>query len=131
MNSKYKLGIIELFYPARHINSLNTKNHPFNGYYICTYTMSVNNFFNKKLLYLIIDSYKKLYMDYYIEYNFTEHYFHPNFNEIISHDNYFDIKIIEIIYENNKKIILDKTCHLKIFQKKFKKYYYSKYLIYE
>ena len=128
-NSTYTLGIIELFYPPRHLDLLNVHIHPDNGYYVCPVTISLKNFYNIKLVNFIKNSFILLYNDQFIEYNCDYHYFHPNFKNIIQSEDYFNIKILKIININsNKNIIIDKTFFLKIFQRKFKKYFYKKYL---
>ena len=127
-NSKYTLGIIELFYPVRHLDSFNITHHENNGYYICSMPISLRNFYNKKLINIIKDSYKLLYKEQFIDYHYDYHYFHPNFENMITNDDYFNIKILKIININYKKnIVIDKTFFLKILQRKFKKYFYKKY----
>ena len=43
-NSRFKLGIIELFYPIRHEELYNIKEHNKNGYYLCSLNISIRNF---------------------------------------------------------------------------------------
>ena len=127
-NSKYKLGIIELFFPVRHNESYSTLEHKSNGYYSCSLNISLNNFYNKTLLKLLCSTYVLFYEENYIYNDLCYHYFHPNFENIVKNDNYFNVKIIHLIKENNNNIVIDKTIYLKLFQKKFKKYYYKKLL---
>lgn len=125
-NSEYKLAIIELFYPIKHLDCLYVTKHINNGNYILELPLSLRNFYNKKLIDMIIKSYKIFYQNKFVDFNFDYHYFHPNFKNIIANENYFNIKIIKIIYINYNKIIIDKTFYLKIFQRKFRKYFHQK-----
>ena len=125
-NSYYRLGIIELFFPNRHSKEINIREHYLNGYYICTTPISIHNFYHKKFISLIKDAYKLLYNDY-IGYELNNHYFHKNFRNIIDSDNYFDVKIIQIIFINDFKLIIDKTFFLRILQRKWKKYFYENF----
>lgn len=131
-NSYYKLGIIELFFPNRHLEDFNIYEHELNGYFICTLEINLTNFYNKKLMYLLKKSYKIFYEKNFIDYEKNNHYYHKNFKNIVDDDNYFNVKIIKIINTNNLKIIIDKTHYLRIIQKKWKKYCYmkKKYLYY-
>ena len=123
--SKFCIGIIELFYPIRHIESYVTLDHINNGYYYCSLQISLNNFYNKKLMNLLYETYVTFYETNFIENGFCYHYFHPNFESIVSNKYYFQPKIIQILKRNNKEIIIDKTFYLKLLQKKWKNYYYN------
>lgn len=124
-NSRFKLGIIELFYPIRHEELYNIKEHSKNGYYLCSLNISIRNFFNKTLIDLLYQTHILFYNKSFINNGLCYHYFHPNFENIVKNENYFNIKIIEIFYIDNKEIIVDKTFFLKLLQKKWKKYYYN------
>ena len=125
-NSYYRLGIIELFFPNRHSNEINVQEHNLNGYNVCSTPISIHNFYNKKFIVLIKEAYKLLYEDY-ISYELENHYFHKNFKNIVLDDNYFDVKIIQIIFINDFKLIIDKTFFLRILQRKWKKYFYKNF----
>lgn len=135
-NSYYRLGIIELFFPNRHLKEINVREHYLNGHYICTTPISITNFYNNNFIFLIKNAYKLLYNEY-IDYELNNHYFHKNFKNIIDNDNYFNVKIIQIIFINDFKLIIDKTFFLRILQRKWKKYFYknfkyiSNYLFYD
>jgi len=127
-NSRFKLGIIELFFPIRHNESYTTNNHEKNGYYTLSLNIGLFSFYNKVLIDLIINTYNLFYKESYINNGLCYHYFHPNFENIVKNEKYFDVKIIEILQMNNKEIIIDKTFYLRLLQKKFRKYYYKKLL---
>lgn len=129
-NSEYKLGIIELFFPNRHLDSFNVFEHQLNGFYICTLYIGLNNFYNKKLIGLIQESYKMFYDNKFIDFELDNHYYHPNFKHIVKNDNYFNIKLLKVININNNEIIIDITYFLRIIQRKWKKYYYKNYHLY-
>ncbi len=81
-NSNYKLGIIELFFPNRHLDSFNVFEHKLNGHFLCTLNISLNNFYNKTFIGLIQESYRMFYDNKFIDFELDNHYYHPNFKNI-------------------------------------------------
>lgn len=133
MSSKYELGICELY--NSHIHGYTDKSYiHIDGHYIIFWLITSESF-------MVCDDYKdviSLLLDgYYIYMNNTHHPTIRNYNNIIKSENYIKLNIIEKIELDSGEIIaIIKTFWIKIFQRKWKKYYselikkikYNKYI---
>ncbi len=121
--SKYKLGIIELYFPPRHDESLCYYNPKNIGHYTCVLPITLRTFYNKRCIDLMIHNYYHYYETHFFNLHINDHLYHPNFENMVKNTNYFNVKIIHVIQEKERNHVIDKTSFFKIFQRKLKKYY--------
>lgn len=120
MKSKYELGICELY--NSHIHGFTKSSYiHMDGHYIVYWSIDLDSFMfcddYKDVISLLVDGY-------YIYINNTRHPTIRNYNNIIKRVNYIKLDIIECIEIDSGEIIaIIKTFWIKIFQRKWKKYY--------
>jgi hypothetical protein len=120
LNSKYELGICEIYNSYIHGHTERSYNG-IDGHYILYWLISTESF-------MMCDDYKfviqLLLEGYYIYINRTYHPLIRNYNNIIKSKDYIKLDIIEKIeLESGEIIAIIKTFWLRIFQRKWKKYY--------
>tara|TARA_B100001173_G_C15943767_1_gene528282 strand:- start:138 stop:500 length:363 start_codon:yes stop_codon:yes gene_type:complete len=113
MKSKYRLGIIELYWNRKH-----TKNEKLEGHFIMVTPVSLTNFKSKGFN-LILNCHFNFINCYYFNI-YKNHNLIRNYYKIYSNLNNYKISIIEIIKIDNFNVAIDKTFFLKIFQRKIK-----------
>jgi hypothetical protein len=119
-NSKYELGICELYNSHIHGHTWRSYNN-IDGHYIIYWLIETESFMTsndyKDVISLLLDGY-------YIYINRTYHPIIRNYNNIIKRENYIKLDIIEkVLLESGEIIAIIKTFWIKIIQRKWKKYY--------
>lgn len=119
-HSKYELGVCELYNSHIHGHTERSYNG-IDGHYIIYWLIETESFMTcddyKFVIQLLLDGY-------YIYIIRTTHPIIRNYNAIIKRNDYIKLDIIEkVILETGEIIAIIKTFWLRIFQRKWKKYY--------
>ena len=120
MNSRFRLGIIELYWDKKH-----TIYDCLEGRFIMVTPVNLVNFYSKgfhSILYAHYLNYKINYFKFIKKHNLIRNYY-----KIYSNLNNYKISIIEIIKINGINTSIDKTFFLKILQRKIRKRINLKY----
>ena len=115
MKSKYRLGIIEIYWNKKH-----SKNKNLEGHFIMVTPVSLTNFKHIGFYNILSCHYNYFNNNYFSKYK--KHNLIRNYFGIYSNLNNYKISIIKIINIDNFEVAIDKTFFLKIFQRKIKNF---------
>jgi hypothetical protein len=129
-NSRYKLGICELWWKYKHGSDSTNYENKINGHFIFMQNVQLIHFYNyyKKYILKLLRCYDEHLTQSFINVNTYDiealnHKIIRNFNNIISMPNYYELEIIDIDYVDDTTVAIKKTFWLKIIQRIWKRIY--------